>query len=136
MKLNEIIEGIKGLNDIYVSEHYYVGEHHDISNKDVASFLDNYGYKFKDVDIESFEQLEDLFSDYFIEQADSDVPIYNSDIAEWFSDHWTAVNDYIDEFGIYEKDFNIMNTIQGAYCISYERDLRDALQFFYEKLNK
>lgn len=118
------------------NDFYYHGEYHEINYSDLAEVLDRVK------DEEEFESFDDFIEkmDYdgrIGEIADSNTPIYYYDIAKWFGENYSAVDEYVSEMGAPEaKDFDIMKLIQGAFYISYERDLKSAFETFFEDIEK
>jgi len=110
---------------------YFCGDYHEITLSElddaIASLDDDYEYEVDDI----LEDMQDnsIFSDL----ADSSTPIYYSDIAKWFGENYSAVNEYVNEMGTPDsRDFDIMKMIQGGYYISYERDIYQAMKQLLE----
>lgn len=68
------------------------------------------------------------------EMADSNVNIYNYDLWNWARDNQSAVEDYVAEFGIDEKNFDLIRLFMGAqYMEIYNEYLRnedDVIAFY------
>lgn len=114
---------------------FYNGDYHTIGYSeldDIINMLDA-DTEYSDSD-EVIDALQ--YNGSITEYADSGTPIYYNDIAKWFGENWSAVGDYIDEIGEPMKDSggrtDIMRTIQGAYCMTYERDIQEALRLLVE----
>ncbi len=70
----------------------------------------------------------DDLRDSINEQADSATPVYNHDLAKWFSDNWMAYDEIADELGKDGMGENIMQGIMAAYCLTLEREAEAALR--------
>ena len=84
---------------------------------------------------DEIDDIDDIIDDLY-EIADNQTPIYYWQIAEWFASNWYAVNEYIEELGIDQKNFDIMRTIQGAYCYTLEQETREELEEFIDLYNE
>lgn len=129
------LESEKEKNKEISTDFYYRGDYHDITLSDVSDLIDmiDEAEEFNDSD-EVIDHLQ--YSGQISEYADSSTPIYYNQIAKWFGENWGAIDDYVEELGDVAKDSqgkaDIMKTIQCAYCMSYERDLIEALKRFIE----
>jgi hypothetical protein len=131
MKKTDIIQLIESKGKDWV----YVGDYHTIDQYEVKEIIEN-------LDNEEYEDYEEIYDELTYdgdlqEYADNATPIYYYDLAKWFGENWYAVNDYLDEFGEIAHNKwrpDIMKTIQGAYCITYERDLTSAIELIIEEL--
>ena len=92
--------------------------------------------EYADDEIHEADDLRDAIN----EHADSATPVYNSGLAAWFGDNWSAVDDYLDEVGepVMIQNGNrqqpdIMRTIMAAYCMSLEREAFAALESVWEE---
>lgn len=63
--------------------------------------------------------------DTFYEIAEANADIYNSDLLKWLCDNYEKYEDYIREYDVDNKDFDLIRTIMGAQCISLENELRE-----------
>lgn len=84
---------------------------------------------------DEIDDIDDIIDDLY-EIADNQTPVYYASIAEWFASNWYAVNEYIEELGIDQKNFDIMRTIQGAYCYTLEQETREELEEFIGLYNE
>ena len=68
------------------------------------------------------EEEDDKIRDYISECADSNIPIYNSELLEWLGKgtNYTIVDDAIDEFG-WDKERGITGAIMTGYYMAWER---------------
>lgn len=117
-------------------DNIFRGECHDYSEEDVKSFL--LDYLREDEEAKDFEELVDKlqYNGRISEYCDGLIPIYYADIAEWFIGNWSAVDDYVSEFGtdsVYMKNNGIMKMIQCAFGMTAERDFSSALEAFINK---
>lgn len=56
------------------------------------------------------------------EAADSSTPIYNADLAKWFSENWSAFEEIAAEYGGDTMTKDVMRGIAMAYCATLERE--------------
>lgn len=136
MNKETIVQKLKSLKSIYENNEIYRGQYHDVVAWDMADYISNYDVLYDDIEYSTADEVMDDLQDEFVSWADSETPVYYADIAKWFGDNYTAVDEYIDEMGA-DKDHgstDIMRTIQGAYCYTLEQDMRDALQSFLEDI--
>ncbi len=120
MTRKELLEYLKGAKWNGAGYH----ESDDVMDA-VREVVESYGSPDEDVDgIEDFE-------DDMMEVADSNTPIYNKDLAEWFGWNWSAVDEYHEEMG--DDTGDIMRTIMGAYCMTLERAMREALEHYIDE---
>ena len=99
----------------------------------LTDFLNDYFFynnKKEEFKKEELEDLLDELTDKIIEFADGLVDIYNHKLLEWLKDNYSTYEDYIEEFGINNKNFDLMQTIRWAQFIEYERELRDEVEEF------
>lgn len=68
-------------------------------------------------------QTSSYFCDLFCEYADSQVDIYNSDLFEWCKNNLEYVEEAVAEFGIDEKNFDLMRLVQSGQFLYNERQL-------------
>lgn len=111
------------------NNYFYSGDHHEITLQEIDEAID---FLDDSAEFTDWDNLIDSIVDNVSEIADSATPIYYADIAKWFSSNWQAVDEYIAEMG-QPDDFDIMKIIQGAYYVSYERDLRNGIQKLVEE---
>lgn len=116
---------------------FYRGDYHDITLSELADIVDMLE---DDGEYETYSDVVDAlqYNGSISEYADSSTPIYYADIAKWFEENWSAVDECMDEFGDPAQDSNgktdIMKTIQMAHCWSYERDIQSALESLCDDL--
>ena len=79
-----------------------------------------------------FDLNDERLLEHLYEWADSNTPIYYSELAQWFSKNWTAIDEYIECFGSSPK-MEIMQIIQATYCWTLEQSMQTALQNIKEK---
>lgn len=117
------------------SDFFYHGDYHTIGCSELSDIIDMLE---DDTEYSDYDDIIDelQYNGSITEYADTSTPIYYSDIAKWFGENWSAVGEYIDEIGEPIQDnggrTDIMRTIQGAYCMTYERDLQDAFRLLVE----
>ena len=71
----------------------------------------------------------DELTDNLSEYADQNTPIYHNDLAQWFANNWSAVNEYVQDMGVSEtRNFDIMRTIQAAYCYTLDGEMSQLIQ--------
>lgn len=75
----------------------------------------------------------DNLRDNIMEYADSATPVYNHDLAEWFSDNWQAYDEIADELGKDGMGDNIMRGIMTAYCLTLEHEAGAALDVVWNE---
>ncbi len=112
----------------------YHGDYHTIDSYDLQEAIDKLD---KNDEFNTASDMLDHMRDkgFISECADSSTPIYYSDIAKWFGENYRAVDEYVSEIGAPEsKDFDIMKLIQGAFYISYERDLSNAIELLLKEM--
>lgn len=116
-KEKAIMEAFHAACDVFPRDSYHDDE---IIADTLESALTEYGSPDDEVS-------EDDIADDLTECADSATPIYYNKIAAWFADgNWTAIDDYIAETGT-PDEFDIMKTIQCAYCYTLEQAARQLL---------
>lgn len=134
-KLAELLEVKKEENK--AQDFYYRGDYHDIGLSELSDIVDMMedGTEYEDYS-EVIDKLQ--YNGSISEYADSSTPIYYYDIAKWFGENYSAVDEYIDEMGDCVEGSNgkadIMKTIQGAHFLSYERDIQSALESLIDEL--
>ena len=117
---------------------FYRGDYHTIDGYDIQSVIDSIG---DDEEFTDYTDLEDKldYNGRWSELADTQCPIYYNDIAKWFSENYIAIDEYVSEFGEMAEDGggkpDIMKTIQCAFVVSYERDIKNAFKSFVEDNN-
>jgi hypothetical protein len=100
------------------------GDNHGNLAEHVTDFINNY---YSD-ELDTVADIDDM-TDNISEYADNETPIYYNDIAKWFAENWNAVNCYVQDIGAPEsRNFDIMRTIQAAYCYTLDGELRELLQ--------
>jgi hypothetical protein len=62
-------------------------------------------------------------TDIFSQIADNAVGIYTKDLLEWLVDNYEELEEYVQEFGIDYKNFDLLGAIRGAQWLCYERQL-------------
>lgn len=127
------IEAISSKNPVYEMLSDYLYNRDDISTKYGYTML---GDALSDID-EMIENVEDDFNvddldDEISERADSNTPVYNSEILDFISENPYAVDDAINEIG---KGESIINDGMGAYYLKYNGFLRDILRLLVEYSN-
>lgn len=119
------------------NDFFYRGDYHDIGLSELSDIVDMMD------ESEEYEDFNDVidklqYNGSISEYADSSTPIHYNDIAKWFGENWSAVDEYIDEFGDCAQDSrgkaDIMKTIQGAHYMTYERDIQSALESLIDDL--
>lgn len=111
---------------------HYNGDYHTFDSLDMLNLIEY----IEDKDHTTAYDIRDDNEATIQEVCDSAVPIYYADLAKWFGENWNAVNEYIDEFGEMATEGDkpdIMKTIQGAYYITYEREILEALDVLMSK---
>lgn len=114
---------------------FYHGDYHTIGCSELDDIIDMLE---DDTEYSDYDDIIDKlqYNGSITEYADSSTPIYYNDIAKWFGENWSAVDEYVQEFGTMAEDSHgkadIMRTIQGAYCMTYERDIQEALKLLVE----
>lgn len=100
------------------------GDNHGNLAEHVKDFINDY-YSDKLDQVVDMDELSDNLAQY----ADNSTPIYYNNIAEWFAKNWNAVNEYVQDIGIPDaRKFDIMRTIQAAYCYTLENEMRELIQ--------
>lgn len=116
----------------------YKGDYHTIDSYELKEIVEN-------LDEEEYDDYSAIYDELtydgeLYEYADSATPIYYHDIAKWFGENQSAVDDYIDEFGDMatgsDGKADMMKTIQCAYCMTYERDIASALEAVCEEVEE
>lgn len=102
------------------------GDYH--TQEDILDALDTVVTQYS-VDLEEEADVEEV-EDAITETCDRATPIYYADIAKWFAENWSAVDETREELG--ETGADIMKEIQQAYFYTLERDVRNALQAYIE----
>lgn len=95
--------------------------------------------KMNDLSVDFVNDYEDNESDYisdcYADYADQQVSIYHSDLFEWVRNNYGYIEDYVEEFGIDDKNFDFIKLIQGGqWYYNYEqlnRDDRTIKQLLY-----
>ena len=111
---------------------YYNSDYHTFDAYDMLNLIEY----IEDKDYATAGDMRDDNEATIHEACDSAIPIYYADLARWFGKNWSAVNEYIDEFGemaTVDNKPDIMKTIQGAYYITYEREILEALNVLMNK---
>ena len=100
-------------------------DYHEASEVvDVLEAIMDYG----DEEVEK-DELEEAIQ----EQADSQTPVYNNDLAGWFAENWMAYDEVAEEMGKDNMGEDIMRSIAMAYCITLQRDATSALEVLWEE---
>ena len=97
-------------------------QYHFITGNTIIDFITSY---FDDRKLE-FNTDDEQLQEYLSEWADSNIPVYYSELTEWFSKNWTAIDEYIECFGS-SPDTEIMQIIQAAYCWTLENAITSTL---------
>lgn len=73
---------------------------------------------------------EDDFSDQLSSHADSNTPVYTSELVKWIGEgtNWMLVDDAISEMG---KADSLTQDIMGAYCMGWERHARAVMEAIF-----
>lgn len=124
------MEAISSKNPIYEILSDYLYNKDDISTKYGYEML---GQAISDID-EMIDGVDDNFNvddldDEISSRADSQTPIYNSEILDFISSNPYAVDEAINELG---KGESIINDGMSAYYLKYSEFLRDILGLLVE----
>ena len=124
------MEAISSKNPIYEMLSDYIYNKNDISTKFKYTML---GDALSDID-EMIDGVDDNFNvddldDEISSRADSNTPVYNSEILDFISDNPYAVDEAINEMG---KGESIINDGMTAYYLKYSEFLRDILGLLVE----
>jgi hypothetical protein len=116
----------------------YKGDYHTIDSYEIKEIVEN-------LDEEEYEDYSAIYDELtydgeLFERSDSATPIYYHDIAKWFGENWSAVDEYVSEFGEMAQGSDgkpdIMKTIQCAYQMTHERDMTSALESIIDEMEE
>ena len=104
-------------------------QYHYLTGNAIIDFITSY---FDDIKLE-FNPDDEQLQEYLFEWANNNTPIYYSELTEWFSKNWTAIDEYIECFGS-SPDMEIIQVIQAAYCWTLENVMMAVLQNIQEDI--
>ena len=97
-------------------------QYHFITGNTIIDFITAY---FDDRKLK-FNSDDEQLQEYLTEWANNNTPVYYSELTEWFSKNWTAIDEYIECFGS-SPDMEIMKIIQATYCWTLENAMTSTL---------
>lgn len=125
MTIKQIIEKIN-------KDYRYTGEYHTIECDDIVEVLECLK---EDAEVATIDELMDKVIEELWQVADGKCPVHNYDIAKFFGENWRAFEEAMEE-GMIDQNFinaqGVMKAIQVSWCMSYERDVVEAIRVALE----
>ena len=109
----QVLSDIRFTSKLYLNTAYEMIADGLAAIEEIITYIDDSEITEKDVD--SLELME---------VADSLTPVYNNEVADFISENYHLVDEYINEFG---KGESLINDGMGAYCVEQERMMRKLL---------
>lgn len=105
-------------------EHY-----HRILGKEISELFTT---NFEDTTL-IFDSNEEILIKSISEWVNKNTPKFHSDLIQWFTKNFTAIDEYIEAFN-YPPDTDIIQIIRASYSWTLEMAITDVLHYIQEEI--